>query len=378
MIFCDAVVAGAGPAGAVAAILLARAGLQIALVDRSQVGICKIGETLPSAGARLLTKLDLPAPPAWGSHKPIGGVISAWGGPAEAQDFLNDPDGPGWRLNRIEFENDLRRRAEEAGARRIEARVQRVERKGDEWRISTDTGENIVSALVVDATGRRAKLSRQVGAAHQPGPSLVAIWAVASNQRRPAVHTDRTLIEAQSDGWWYGAFLPDGRPIVAFHTSPGLASRLRADPASWRRKLTAAELLSSRISPALFETTRLRGTDARGAFLMPCYGDSWIACGDAAISFDPIASQGIFNALSTGEMAARALLTSDRQTACRDYGERLTDIWRIYIVRRNALYRRAARRFRGGFWHEAGPSSSAAMPVRGKAPADAIGRLPRI
>jgi|GEM_PF-893552 len=48
MTTCDVVVAGAGPAGAVAAGLLARAGLSVVLVDRPRSGVETIGETLPS------------------------------------------------------------------------------------------------------------------------------------------------------------------------------------------------------------------------------------------------------------------------------------------------------------------------------------------
>jgi flavin-dependent dehydrogenase len=40
-------------------------------------------------------------------------------------------------------------------------------------------------------------------------------------------------------------------------------------------------------------------------------GEGWIAVGDAASAFDPIASQGLFNALSSALVATGALLSAD-------------------------------------------------------------------
>lgn len=356
MISCDVLVAGAGPAGAVAASLLARCGLSVILADRPDSGGERIGETLPGAAARLLARLDLPTPGDSPFHRRIGGVISAWGAADEVQDFLNDPDGAGWRLDRPVFDEDLRRAAEAVGARRLQARIRGVARCGAGWRLSTDAGDTLSAAELVDATGRNAGPARRIGARLRRGPRLVAVWAtgicatgVVAGDRR----SDRTLIEARDDGWWYGAFLPDGRPVAAFHTAPGPAARLRADPAAWRAGLAAATLLSDRMPPALFGTARLHGANAGNAFLQPNHGDGWIACGDAAIALDPLASHGIINALRTGEIVARTLQAADADAAGRAYEQHLAETWRRCTVWREALYRRAGQRLPGGFWHAA-------------------------
>jgi hypothetical protein len=85
------------------------------------------------------------------------------------------------------------------------------------------------------------------------------------------------------------------------------------------------------IGPMLRETgfspeTALSVTAANSARLAETAGDGWIAIGDAALSFDPIASRGLFNALYTawsGAMACHDVLTGARD------GSRITPmIWR--------------------------------------------------
>ena len=52
---------------------------------------------------------------------------------------------------------------------------------------------------------------------------------------------------------------------------------------------------------------RPRGADAGSARLDRFVGDGWVAAGDAALSFDPLSSQGMLTALYTGMKAGQAL-----------------------------------------------------------------------
>ncbi len=45
---------------------------------------------------------------------------------------------------------------------------------------------------------------------------------------------------------------------------------------------------------------------AHSSELSPVAGNGWLAAGDAALGFDPLSSQGLFNALYTGIAAAEA------------------------------------------------------------------------
>jgi hypothetical protein len=80
-----------------------------------------------------------------------------------------------------------------------------------------------------------------------------------------------------------------------------MAARLRAAPDEWLAALATTRYIA-RVFPHPVLDIPLRAYEACGAWLEPVHGDGWVACGDAAMSFDPCAAQGIFSALY-GSMA---------------------------------------------------------------------------
>jgi flavin-dependent dehydrogenase len=57
------------------------------------------------------------------------------------------------------------------------------------------------------------------------------------------------------------------------------------------------------------------------------YGKAWLAVGDAAISFDPLATQGIHTALESGARGAQALLVSEvNPESWQAYAQYLQDL----------------------------------------------------
>lgn len=335
----DVVVAGAGPSGTVAATLLAREGARVALFD-TRAASHSIGETLPGAAARLLEKLNLPGPLNSDAHQPVLGTISAWDGPVIVEDHFSSPDGQNWRLNRPEFDEQLLLTAAEE-LDYCSSDISGVARQGNCWQIQTNTQYSVTAQTLVDATGRRATVARRLGATRQHADKYLTVWATGAKASKEMQTTNRTLIDRQDNGWWYGAWLPNRQPIAAFQCSPKEANFLRHNPHKWIEQLKRSVVLSKHINPEAFTDSPLNCVVANSSRTYPAAGDNWITCGDAALAFDPLASQGLLNAVSTGAKVASTLLASDRNEAHADYCHQIDSVWNIYLRRRKSIYTRA-------------------------------------
>jgi flavin-dependent dehydrogenase len=136
--------------------------------------------------------------------------------------------------------------------------------------------------------------------------------------------------------------MPRGRRLSAFFTDADLSAASDARSAS--RLMTRAagvpgisELLTGRDISAAEEHGFCA---AHGMFLSAASGDGWLAVGDAALAFDPLSSQGLFNALYTGLAGAEVLhrhLHGDG-AALEDYRSELKRIQDTYTAHRVTWY----------------------------------------
>ena len=332
MISTDVAVIGAGPAGAIAATCLARHGLDVLLIDPGPRDGPVIGETLPVVAAESLARHELPGPLCDPRHSPISGTISAWDGPPVAEAALDRPGGKDWRLDRRAFDDALVQAAVAAGAHRIEGIARSVQKEGAGWRMSV-AGETLTAAQLVDASGRRGLVGRSLGLARDRQDAQIAVWA--AGLPLPAPWTTKTLIQACDGGWWYGAVLPSGQPIAAYHCSVARAQAIRREPQDWHTLLEGSGIIAAHLPPSAFTHAALQFTDASGNASVKTAGPGWVACGDAAISFDPIAAQGLLNAVRTGLAAAGVLTGGD--DARHRYRRELQEVWSQYKSRHQML-----------------------------------------
>jgi flavin-dependent dehydrogenase len=304
----DVAIVGAGPAGATAALNLAPS-RRVLLVDRWPAPRFRIGESLPGAARRLLVDMGLWRGFLEDGHAPQHCHRGAWGGPEPVlRDALADPDGHGWRLDRARFERRLRATAAARGATVLApARLQRLARDEHGWRIclmSAGQAVEVRARLLIDAGGRGSKLAATHGARRTISDRLICGWTRAVRGGLPG---GVTQIEAEADGWWYAAPLPDGGGLLALHTDADLpAARSGRSPAALLDRARALPMLGTLLGCGDWHRAVGGYCAAHSAWLDRPTGDGWIAVGDAALSFDPLASQGLFNALYTGLAAAEA------------------------------------------------------------------------
>ena len=225
-----------------------------------------------------------------------------------------------------------------------------MERSAFGWRVAAAGAEpaSVEARLLIDASGRGARPLRAFAGAPLSEDRLICAWLHVP-LRAPAASI--TYCESEQEGWWYSAPLPGGRRLLAFHTDSDLLRRGPAlAPADRAMNLPALAALLTDSDLAKATPTRLCA--AHGARLASAAGAGWIAVGDAAMSFDPLSSQGLFHALYTGlkggEAAAR-ILAGD-EAAGQEFASSLEPVWKGYRFHRAVYYGMERRWPNAPFW----------------------------
>ena len=312
---CDVAIAGAGPAGTSAAILLARAGLSVRLV----AAVVPRAPTIEGASPRvaaLLSRFGLAAE----GLAPAVPRRAEWGALPAAPNREHPVD-------RARFDAALLAQAADEGVEVVRAAVARLDPAGGVLTLAD--GRIVAAGRLVEARGRRAPAAD----GRCRGPATLAIVAPDADPVR-----DGTRLRARAAGWTWRAGQPDGRGVVQVVTDPagrgreGLAvawARVTGDPLPDGATATAAEM-------------RLTAPDLDPACLR---------LGDAAIAIDPLSGHGLFWALSSALMLPpilAALEAGEVSLARRFWRDRAAaTFWRQARVGRD-LHRMAG--LSGPFW----------------------------
>lgn len=350
----DAVVVGGGPAGSSLALYLSARGWRVALVDDARQRSFKPGEGLVPAAKRLLRDLGLWERFQAQGHLPSYGNESAWGS-AEVRgtDFIRSLDGHGWHLDRMAFDRMLLDHAAEAGVELVEGFVEQVSAAEGGGRLHLRDGRRLDARWVADATGRSARVARQMGARRLESDALLACY-LAFEAGRPGDRHSLSQIEAAPEGWWYSALLPDGRRAVYCFTDAGLpGQRALLGRAGFLAKLGETTFVRLRLEEYAYAPVgEPQAVDARSARLDRFHGPGWLALGDAALSFDPLSSQGILTALYGGLKAGQALAAFEagQMDALQTYARQLDNVWTSFAAKQRDYYRYEGRWPESPFW----------------------------
>jgi flavin-dependent dehydrogenase len=349
------VVLGGGPAGCAAAIGLSQAGFEVTILERSSYESNRIGETLPPSGMLHLQRLGVWERFLKEGHLSSPGIVSAWESdqPYE-KDFISSPYGNGWHLNRSQFDRSLAEAAGQNGAEIFNS-VRILECNAiasKSWVIKFDwQGKKraITASFVLDATGRSAWLTRRQGVHRSNLDRLAAVIGFASG----AEGTDRrTFLEAAPNGWWYSARLPDQKLVSAFMTDADLlphgSDNLRRHWMDWLRNAP----LTSKFWPDPNRVGELELKNASTSRLDRFHGPGWLASGDAAMSFDPLSSQGIVKALESGWRAAISTIEylQGSKGAMTAYSDWLNAEFTTYSKQYHHYYSQVQRWPEEAFW----------------------------
>jgi flavin-dependent dehydrogenase len=286
--YTEIVVAGAGPAGASIARLLAARGKRVTVVDPESHRTDRL-EMLPPSAMPAIEALGL-APLVRDSSiaRQCLGIRRCWHRETvETDDFLCHRGNLGFVVDRSTFDAALRGMAADAGVAFVSGRIAAAYLDSHEvvLRVATADAATFLlrTGIAIDATGRPAAIARRLGARRLLAERLVA--SCRRSVRTQDVDRQPTWleVEAKQRCWSYRIVGPRGRCETW--------TVYRGD----KRPLARSD---GRV-------------DASAARLSQAAGNRWLAVGDAAAAFDPIASQGLVTALAGAVVGGGAILSPE-------------------------------------------------------------------
>jgi menaquinone-9 beta-reductase len=290
----DVAIVGAGPAGSSCAAFCAAAGLRTVVLEREKFPREKVcGDCLNPACWPILRRLALAEPVRSLPHGALSRVDFIGLSGRTVSVALSAGDDAEIAVKRSLFDQLLLERARELGATISESvtvtALSPPDPRTDHWRISTG-GETVRSRTLVAADGRNSTVARLCGLLPRNAKERVALqthWPL------PPDFDDRVVLQFRPEGYSGQAPVGERELNICLVSVPARIAALRSwaetrfqIPAghSWR---TITPLTREPISPG-----------QPGLFLV----------GDAARVVEPFTGEGIYYALASGELAAKAIL----------------------------------------------------------------------
>lgn len=311
---CDVLIVGAGPAGAVAATVLARAGARVQMIDRAHFPRPKLcGDTLNPGALADLRRLGLAHTADVRGLRLDGMRVTGEGGVTIESAYPAPAHGRA--LTRSDFDTSLVEAAVAAGVRftpGVSARCAHVE---DRAGVPVVAGvfarsrgvERLLRARVtIAADGRHSTLAFGLGLASHP--PAVRRWAIGAYAEGVEGLTGFGEMHIRRDRYIGVAPLPDGLANVCMVTSFANVARVLGDPgATLRRALEEDGPLGERCARLrLVGPPTVLGPLAVNVVPAAGFPEGLLLAGDAAGFVDPMTGDGLRFAIRGGELSAIA------------------------------------------------------------------------
>ena len=310
----DCIICGAGPAGATAALVLARGGARVLMLDRARFPRDKLcGDTINPGTIAILRRLQLLDSLAQRAVRVDGMIVTGEHGVHVRCDY--GPDALAFALVRRELDATLARAAVAAGVRFEDGVVVRgplmdEDRGGPRVRGIVMAGRDgrdvrVPASIVIGADGRRSRFAVPLGLARHPRrPRRWAIGAYFSGVDEVSGFGE---MHVRRGGYVGIARVPSG--LVNVCAVVPRTAVLDNPTVILRRQIDRDPRLRRRFTRATMETTPVvigpLAVDASAAG-MP----GLLLAGDAAGFIDPMTGDGLRFAVRGGELAADVALAA--------------------------------------------------------------------
>jgi geranylgeranyl reductase family protein len=317
---------GAGPAGSMAAVRLARAGAAVTLFDPSHPREKPCGGGLTGRALALIADLiDIRSLPSVVVRTAVvehpanaAGYTTADAAEVPLTGRGDGPDASLVVLSRAVFDRTLVDAAVRSGARLIPEKVIDVGRGDTQFVVRTDRGEHRADHIV-GADGANSLVRKKLAK-----PFTRTQLSVAAGFFVHGVTSSAIVIRSMREqpGYLWSFPRPDHLAVgVCAPAAHGVPSPvLRAQSQHWieRHRLDTGATLT----PYAWPIPSVGDRDARELVFG---GPGWMLVGDAAGLVDPLTREGIYYALLSGQWAAEALFEGASERASHLYADRLHD-----------------------------------------------------
>jgi flavin-dependent dehydrogenase len=334
----DAVVIGGGPAGAVAARLLASWGHRVVLLTKAIDRPRGLGESLPPSTRKLFATAGvLDELERAGFYRTTGNTV--WWGSRErrVETFEASGEASGFQIFRPDLDQLLRESAARAGVRVVEdAAVRQVQTQAQDGLVQYDepgsgARQQVAGRFVLDCSGRAGVIARQGFRRYEAGgrmQAFIGIWERAAGWDHLPDET-QTLVETYADGWsWSVPISRSTRHVAAMLDTS--TTRVTREPTPLPKtnitETYRAEIAKTRELSRLMDGATLRHVFACDASLYDATayaGSNFLLVGDAGSFIDPLSSFGVKKALASAWLAAIVVHTSlahpERQDIALDF-----------------------------------------------------------
>jgi 2-polyprenyl-6-methoxyphenol hydroxylase-like FAD-dependent oxidoreductase len=324
-------------------------------------GAALVGESLPPTVIPLLTQLGVWEAFNTLAYSPSFVRYTCW----ESDDLLpayerQNPHCFGWIINRRGFEQLLWAQIDERVKHqpsftfeRMAQTLKHSEKTAQGWQLTLADKQQVNVDFVLDCSGRASTFARAQMNRYKTS-SMVAACDFLAPLNAEVQRTKGVMIEAVATGWWYSSLLPNGQLAVAYFSQRcSMPKDLCRDPLIWKQLLGQTQYTKLRIESGEFgHFNQPMIKDASMSCLRQAGGEQWLACGDAAITLDPLSAHGMATALWSGHKAAQACLATllGDDTLFNQYIDSVKTNWQLYSEQRAAIYNAQSRFVDSEFW----------------------------
>ncbi|MFZ3033371.1 MAG: NAD(P)/FAD-dependent oxidoreductase [Parvibaculum sp.] len=316
----DVVIIGAGPAGAVAAALLASRGRSVEVLERAQFPRFSIGESLLPQAMEWLEEAGLLRDVVEAGFQHKNGAIFRWGEREECFDF-RDKSLDGWgttfQVRRDKFDELLIRGAERKGARvsfgqTVVEMTPDAERPSVRVRDESGDEREISARFILDASGFGRVLSRLLDLEVPTDvPPRLSLFTHVEDHIPGGWHDRNKIIITINPSdptiWYWFIPLADGVTSVGVVGEPHKFAPYGETREEQFNALVAESGLMARLLVNARRVREIGEISGYACKVKQLNGDGYALLGNAGEFLDPVFSSGVTIALKSASLAARVV-----------------------------------------------------------------------